>query len=54
MACLFLGTGREIYQLLGDGKLALETIGEGFFSFPKKQGWENGIRNSWRCPRKPF
>ena len=50
MACLFLGTGREIYQLLGDEKLALETIGEGFFSFfQKNKDGKNGNRNSWRC-----
>ena len=36
MVCLFLGTEREIYQLLRDEKLALRTIGESFFSFPKK------------------
>jgi hypothetical protein len=45
----FYAQGMSICQLLGDGILEWEIVGECFFSFfKKKQGWGRVIGNCWR------
>ena len=49
-AAYFYAQGRSIWQLLEDGELGWETIGDYFFLFsPKDQRWGREIKNYWRC-----